>query len=98
MNEYLGYVRQEWRNEIPARIRGWSRRHWWPSRIKMLERERDDWMRWLHNSETEVGRTNDITEMAWVVIANASDWNRPDEHEEWIAAAIRWRESIYGRR
>lgn len=46
MSEYLRYVKQEWRDEIPVRVRGWWRRHWWPSHIKILEMERDDWKRW----------------------------------------------------
>lgn len=35
-----------WRAEGPLRLRGWWRRHWWPSRIAQLDRERADWKRW----------------------------------------------------
>ena len=32
-----------WFEEIPLRLRGWWRRHWWPARIKQLDRERQFW-------------------------------------------------------
>lgn len=35
-----------WRDEVPLRLRGWWRRHWWPERLRQLDRERADWKRW----------------------------------------------------
>ena len=32
-----------WMGELPIRIRRWWHRHWWPSRIEQLDRERRYW-------------------------------------------------------
>ncbi len=88
MNLHLRF----WREEEPLRLRSWWRRHWWPARIRQIDRERADWKRWCETAEH-----NDLLEMAWVVIANASDWNTEDKDEsEWLVAARRWRDDYHG--
>ena len=47
----IKYIKQEWNGEIPLLMRGWWVRHWWPARIKQLDRERADWERWCYESE-----------------------------------------------
>jgi hypothetical protein len=32
-----------WREETPLRVRHWWRLHWWPARIRQLDRERAFW-------------------------------------------------------
>ncbi len=32
-----------WKDDIPLRLRHWWRTHWWPSRIRQLDRERRYW-------------------------------------------------------
>jgi len=39
-------------------------------------------------------QTDDMLEMAWGVIANATDWDR-DDRAEWRAAAERWRDRYH---
>lgn len=41
-------------NEWRIRLRSWWRRHWWPARIRQLDRERADWKRWFHDCEDEL--------------------------------------------
>jgi hypothetical protein len=36
---------------------------------------------------------DDLLETAWVIIANASDWNNPNS--EWREAAERWRDAYF---
>ncbi len=39
---------------------------------------------------------DDQLEMAWVVIANASDWMlKGKQHTEWVEAAERWRDAYF---
>ncbi len=58
----LRYMRQEWNGEIPTLIRGWWVRHWWPARVKQLERERNDWQRWLHDCEARLDTLAELLE------------------------------------
>ena len=45
--------------------------------------------------DTEI-QSDDLTEMAWVVIANASDWIlKGKQHTEWREAAARWRDAYF---
>ncbi len=37
---------------------------------------------------------DDLTEMAWGIIANASDWD-DETRQEWVDAAVRWRDAYF---
>ncbi len=39
-------------------------------------------------------RADDMLELAWGIIANATDWDR-DDRAEWRAAAERWRDRYH---
>ena len=83
-----------WVKETPPRLRSWWRRHWWPARIRQLDRERSDWKRWCISGETTAEDYHNQLEMAWGVIANATDWDR-DDRSEWRTAAERWRDKYH---
>ena len=42
-----------WTKETPVRLRSWWRRHWWPARIRQLDRERLGWARWCRVAEAK---------------------------------------------
>lgn len=70
-----------WRKEAPARVRSWWRRHWWPARIRQLDRERADWKRWHGDLDAQ------IRELADVIMHEIP--GEPSADEGPVACAIR---------
>ncbi len=86
-----------WKYEVSERIVRFQHRHWWPTTINDLKRERADWIRWCHDAEGKLAKqkdTGNMLEMAWVILANATDWDR-SERSEWITAAQKWRDDYF---
>lgn len=70
-------------------MKSWWRHHWWPARIRQLDRERADWKRWCEAAETDPGV--ELVGSAWGIIANASNGNWEHESTDWQEAAKNWR-------
>ena len=87
-------------SEYRIRIRSWWRKYWWPSVIRQLKQERNDWKRWLTECEgkrADVREADELLELAWGLIANSygGDWDQASEQSGWKVAAERWRDRYH---